>query len=179
MPIDFSPDGRLLLYVNFTGMRGSKLWFHSFTKGEKDHPLLQSDYPQGEAHFSPDGHWLAYVSEENGRPEVYVVPFPSLDSKTQISAAGGNQPRWRRDGKELFFVTPDSKMMAVSVEANGEVLTVGTPKVLFQTQITSVAHAFYQYDVTADGHKFIVNTRTEQAARPIILLVNWEAALKR
>ena len=184
VPTDFSPDGKLLLYLNFSGMHGSRLWVHPFADGLKDYELLQSNYPQGEAHFSPDGHWLAYVSEENGRPEVYVVPFPSLSSKTLISAAGGSQPRWRHDGKELFFIAPDGKMMSASVEARSvearkESFEAGNAQPLFQTQITSTAHAFYQYDVTADGQKFIINARIEQPARPITLIVNWEAELKR
>jgi len=140
---------------------------------------VESDYPQGEAHFSPDGRWLAFVSEENGRPEVYVVPFPSLLSKIQISTAGGSQPRWRRDAKELFFIAPDGTMMAVTVEAKGATFKAQAPATLFRTQITAVAHAFYQYDVSADGQKFVINTRTtEQAAPPITILTNWEAELK-
>jgi eukaryotic-like serine/threonine-protein kinase len=153
---------------------------HPFIEGQKDHELLESDYPQGEAHFSPDGHWLAYVSEENGRPEIYVLPFPSLSGKIQISTAGGSQPRWRRDSRELFFIAPDGTMMAVSVEANEGTFKAEAPRPLFRTQITAVADGFYQYDVSADGQKFIINTRaTEQAPAPITILVNWEAELKR
>jgi len=179
VPTDFSPDGRLLLYINFAGETGSRLWIHPLVGGQKDYALLKSDSPEGEAQFSPDGRWLAYVSEETGRPEVDVVTFPGLSSVTQVSILGGNQPRWRRDGKELFFIAPDSKMVAVPLKARGNILEAGTPHALFQTQITAVAHAFYQYDVTADGQKFIVNTRIEQAPRLITIYVNWDAEVKR
>jgi eukaryotic-like serine/threonine-protein kinase len=179
VPTDFSPDGHLLLYVKVGGGHESRLWVHPYySKGQKDHELMESDYPQSEAHFSPDGRWLAYVSEENGRPEVYVLAFPSLSSKVQISSAGGSQPRWRRDVKELFFIAPDGTMMAVPVEAKGSTFKAETPEALFRTQI--VAHGFYQYDVSADGQTFIINTRaTEQGPPPITILINWETELKR
>ena len=179
VPTDFTPDGKMLLYINGFGGRGRRLWLHPFGDGQKDHPLHRSDFAEGEANFSPDRHWLAYVSEQNGKPEVNVVQFPNLTNETQVSTGGGSQPRWRRDGKEIFYIAPDGKMMAVSAEANGDVFKAGNPQPLFQTEITSIAHTFYQYDVTADGQNFLINTRTEQPARPITLLINWAAALKR
>lgn len=178
VPVDFSPDGKLLIYANVTE-KGSRLLVHSFVDWKNDQQVGGSVSPTSGANFSSDGRWLAFVSEENGEPEVYVVPFPIRGSKTQVSTTGGQQPRWRRDGRELFYIAPDGRMMAVSVDAKGDALKVGNPQTLFQTQITSIAHNFYQYDVTADGQRFVINTRSEQAARPITLLVNWKAELER
>jgi len=175
---DWSRDGRQLLYMKF-GSAGPHLWIHEFAPEVKDYPLLATDYPNGEGQFSSDGRWLAFTSGETSRQEVYVMPYPNLSGKWQVSTAGGSQPRWRRDGKELYYIAPDSKLMAVDVDTSGGTLKAGLPKALFQTQITSPAFAFHQYDVTADGKRFLINTRRTQSAAALTIYSNWEAALKK
>jgi len=179
VPNDWSPDGKLLVYMNFAGGKGPRLWIHEVAPENKDYPLLRTNFNEGEAWFSPDGRWLTYVSEETGKPEIFVVPFPSLSAKWQVSTAGGSQPLWRRDGKEIFYIAPDGKLMAVAVETAGNTFKAALPKVLFETRITATFHALHQYDVTADGQKFVINTRMEQAAQPMTIYANWEAELKK
>jgi Tol biopolymer transport system component len=178
IPNDWTPDGGLL-YMNFAGSKGPRLWIHQTTPEKKDYPLLSTNFPEEQGRFSPDGRWLAYVSEETGKDEVFVVPFPSLSSKWQVSTAGGEQVMWRHDGKELFYVAPDRKLMAVSVDTAGGTFKAVLPRELFTTSITSTHHAFHQYDFPPDGQKFIINTPLEQSLEPITLYANWERELKK
>jgi len=119
---------------------------------------------------------VAYVSNESGRNEVYVAPFPGPGGKRQVSTAGGGQPRWRRDGTEIFYFPPDNTLMAAAVNGRGASFEVGVVKPLFETRGTGTR---YQYAVTADGQRFLINTASEQAASaPITVVVNWTAGLK-
>jgi eukaryotic-like serine/threonine-protein kinase len=179
VPTDWTPDGKLLLYMNFAGGKGSRLWIHQTAPEKKDYPLLRTNFAEEHASFSPDGRWLAYQSEETGKDEIFVVPFPSLSSKWQVSTSGGEQVSWRADGKELFYIAPDRKLMAVSVDTAGGVFKPGIPHALFVTSITSVHHSFRQYDVAHDGQKFIINTALEESLEPITFYANWEAELKK
>jgi eukaryotic-like serine/threonine-protein kinase len=179
IPVDWTPDGRSLLYMNFAGGKGPRLWIHQTAPEKKEYPLLHTNFAEEQARFSPDGRWLAYVSEETGKDEVFVVPYPSLSSKWQVSTGGGEQMEWRGDGKELFYIAPDRKLMAVSVDAAGGTFKAGLPHALFTTSITNAHHAFREYDVTRDGQKFIINTRLEQSLEPITLYANWERELKK
>ncbi len=182
VPNAISPDGKFLVYMNFANGATPRLWVHPFalTKPDaKDYPLLGTNFAEAHAQFSPDGHWLAYVSIESGRQEIYVVPFPSLSSKLQISTAGGVQPRWRRDGKEIYYVAPDGKMMAVTVAITGNSLKPDPPKTLFQTRIVTTTSGYHQYDVTADGQKFLINSNVDRDPEPITLYANWTAGLKK
>jgi Tol biopolymer transport system component len=181
-PNSISPDGKLLAYMSFATGSSPRLWIHQLVPEKpdaKDYPLLGTTFPEAHAQFSPDGHWLTYSSEETGKGEVYIVPFPSLSSKLQISTSGGFQPRWRRDGKEISYIAPDGKMMAVAVEVSGNSLKPDTPKALFQTRIVTATRGFHQYDVTADGQRFLVNSLMEQASEPITIYANWTAGLKK
>jgi Tol biopolymer transport system component len=118
---------------------------------------------------------LAYVSEETGEHELYLMPFPSQTGKWQVSAAGGNQPRWRKDGREIYYIAPDGKMMAASVELSANNAKVSAPVALFQTRIVNVSHAYTQYDVTGDGQRFLINSRFDPGAEPIFVYANWPA----
>jgi len=129
------------------------------------------------ARFSPNGRWIAYGSDESGRNEVYVAPFPQPAGKWQISTAGGNWPRWRHDGKELFYLAPDGKLMAATVNGEASAFAVDAVRPLFDTRLGGLRYA---YDVSPDGQRFLVNTVVEEAAAsPITLVVNWPAALKK
>ena len=129
--------------------------------------------------FSPDGRWVAYTSNESTRTEIYVAPFPGPGGKRQVSTAGGTLPRWRRDGTEIFYLTPDNKLMAAEVNGKGTSFEVGVVKPLFDARATT-ATARYSYDVSADGQRFLINTFPEQAAsEPITVVVNWTAGLPK
>jgi len=140
--------------------------------------LLDSQFNEYHPRFSPDSHWFAYVSDESGRSEVYVRTFPQLGDKWQVSTGGGAQPHWRHDGKELYFISPDRKLMAVDVKL-GQTFEMGTPKPLFQTQVPSFRSP-NRYDVAADGQKFLINSGVQETSRaPVQVIVNWAASLKK
>jgi len=132
---------------------------------------------------SPDTHWIAYASDESGRSEIYVQPFPvpaGGGSKTSVSRDGGNQPRWRRDGKELFYLSFDGKLMAVDV-TEGRVLKVGTPKSLFQAPATSIQNRTsmngWAWDVTSDGQRFLLDA-VKTSSESLTAVLNWTAESK-
>jgi hypothetical protein len=144
----------------------------------KPYPLLQSEFTENHGHFSPDGRFFAYVSNESGRPEVYVQSFPPAGGKWQVSTGGGAQPHWRRDGKELYYIAPDRKLMVVGVKP-GETFVYGTATPLFQTQVPSAASA-NRYDVTADGQRFLVNSPAQSGKEaPFNVILNWTSTLKK
>jgi hypothetical protein len=131
--------------------------------------------------FSPDGKWVAYASNETGKWEIYVTSFPDARGKWQISTSGGEQPRWRGDGKELFYVSSDEKMMAVPV-TTGAKFDPGTPIMLFQaTPHQPVTNADqFVYDVSRDGQRFLINTPVKQTeTAPMSVILNWPAKLTK
>ncbi len=129
---------------------------------------------QSDSRFSPDGRFLAYDSDESGRFEVYVQAFPGPGGKWQVSSAGGNIPHWRGDGKELFYLSLDNKIMAVPLETT-PAFHAGAPAPLFAVHPGAGA----VYDVAADGKRFLVNSLpADQGSPPLSLLVNWTSLLK-
>ena len=123
------------------------------------------------AALSPDGRWIAYLSDDSGANEISVQSFPAGSDRQQVSVGGGTQPRWRGDGRELFYVSSDRKVMSVDIHA-GERLEAGTPLALFQTRILPPVEARNHYDVTSDGQRFVVNSRRpEDASLPITVVV--------
>jgi dipeptidyl aminopeptidase/acylaminoacyl peptidase len=137
--------------------------------------IRSSDFHQLAARFSPDGKYLAYVSTESGRSEVYVVPFPGPGGKSQISTGGGSWPRWRRDGKEIYFISPDNKVKAAEVSPSGGRLVVGTVHALFETRLYRSSGS--PFDVTGDGQRFLIN-RWEPPSS-ITLIENRDTELKK
>jgi hypothetical protein len=143
---------------------------------------LQAPFNVFDAQFSPDSRWIAYVSNESQRNEIYVTPFPppvsGHGSKRQVSTAGGSLPRWRQDGKEIFYLGPDRQLMAAEIEAKGGILEVGQVRPLFSA--TGMTQANPLYDVSADGQHFLVRTFPEQkTGDPLTLVQNWTAGLKK
>jgi Tol biopolymer transport system component len=181
---DWSPDGLFLLYSQGGGS-DAELWFLPLKGDAKPQPYLRTGFYDSQGRFSPDGHFIAYTSNASGKNEVYVQPFPDPSTgKWLVSKGGGVQPRWRRDGEELFYISADSKMMAVNVTTS-PTFKVGIPKVLFSVPIWgggSVQNVT-RYDVTADGKKFLINTVASEdgasAVTPITIVLNWEELLKR
>jgi Tol biopolymer transport system component len=132
-PISWSPDGRFVLYARGTTPQTNDLWVLPLFGDRKPFPLVQAPFANMAARFSPDGPWVAYSSDESGRFQVYVVPFPGPGGKWQISTAGGQFPRWAQDGKEIFFLAPDNNLIAATVSSEGSGFEVGAVRLLFQT----------------------------------------------
>lgn len=131
--------------------------------------------------FSPDGKWVAYSSNESGKWEVYLTSFPEAKGKWQISNGGGLQPRWRGDGRELFYFSPDGKLMAVPVKTDSG-FDPGVPVVLFQADEKEPVATSEQmmYDVSKDGQKFLINTQIRNGTtQPMSVLIDWESLLKK
>jgi Tol biopolymer transport system component/predicted Ser/Thr protein kinase len=180
-PNDWSPDGRYLLFSSVG--KSSDLWILPMTGDDrKPRIYLQTEFHESQARFSPDARWVAYTSNESGVNEVYVRPFPDASAgKWMVSKGGGNQPHWRRDGRELFYISADSKMMAVDVLA-GPAFRSGVPKALFPATIMGGASATNttRYDVTADGKKFLINSVQDvRDPSPITVVLNWQAGLRK
>jgi Tol biopolymer transport system component len=139
--------------------------------------LVASPFYKRNAQFSPDSKWVAYHSNESGRFEIYVVPFPPGGGKWQISTSGGISPRWSNDGKELFYIGPDGQLMAATIAVSAGSLDAASPVALFQTRIIeggSNSTAKHEYDVSADG-RFLINVVPDEAAgAPLTLLQNWK-----
>ena len=172
--LDWSRDGKYILT-----RRSNDLWLLSLADGSQ-RPLLQGALIKG-AQFSPDGRWIAYASNESGTMEVYVAPFPSGNGKWEVSHGGGSEPRWRKDGKELFFLSADSRMMAAPVTA-GAGFEAGTPVALFQAHYRQAISSqdIYSYDVSADGQRFLIVTEVKDSAvAPLSVLLNWTSAIEK
>jgi Tol biopolymer transport system component/predicted Ser/Thr protein kinase len=177
-PLSWSPDGRFLLYTAFDATTGSDLWILPLTGDRKPTAFVRTPFNEPFGQFSPDGKWIAYQSSESGRgPDVYVAPFPGPGGKVQISTAGGSFPRWRRDGKEVFYLS-FNRLMATAIDASGDRFDVGVARPLFDVRNVAVGRRA-SYDVTPDGGRFLFNLVAEEAATtPFQLVVNWPAALK-
>jgi eukaryotic-like serine/threonine-protein kinase len=171
-PEDWSPDGRMLVYENF----GQDLWLLPLEGYRKPRPYLQTPFNERDAQFSPDGRWMAYASNESGPMQVYVQAIPAGGSKFQISSAGGSQPRCRRDGKELFYISTDDKLMAVEVKI-GNAFEAGPPQPLFDMPLSSIHRWLYQ--PAADGQRFLVLSNSRSASPPVTVVLNWQAGIKR
>jgi eukaryotic-like serine/threonine-protein kinase len=174
-PWDWSHDGKYLLV-----RKERELWYMTMPDRQA-HPLLQSQWYIRNAQFSPDGKFVAYASSETGKWEVYVSPFPGFGSKWPVSRNGGEEPRWRRDGKELFYLAPDGKLMAVDVRT-GTGFESGSPVALFLThpQQPISAMDFFSYDVTSDGQRFLVNTKADTStSAPLSVILNWSSEVQK
>jgi dipeptidyl aminopeptidase/acylaminoacyl peptidase len=175
---DWSRDGRYLVFHGPSGETTSNdiLYVELEAGGDPLKPKIFLSTPAAESapKLSPDGRFVAYVSNESGRPEVYVRPFPSGTGRWQASPNGGAQPRWRSDGKELFYVENRNTMMAVPV-SSGQGLTLGQPQRLFQSADLIFRNLPWpQYDVSADGQRFLTSTPVQEDTPPTIRIVqNW------
>lgn len=183
IPTSWSRDGRFLLFTSFDPKTSRDIWVLPLDGDRKPVPFLRTEFDEREGSFSPDGRWVAYVSRESGRFEVYVRPFSppgaagssSAGGKWQISKAGGREPLWRGDSKELFYLTADQRVMAVEVAAN-PAFQAGIPQPLF-----SLAANASNLQVTPDGKRFLIAAPPQQANAelPITVLLNWPALLRK
>jgi serine/threonine protein kinase/dipeptidyl aminopeptidase/acylaminoacyl peptidase len=173
----FSRDGS---HVIFTGSgAGFDLWDLP-TDSRRPRVIRETRFDEYQGVMSPDGLWLAYVSEETGVPQVYVQSFPNGEQRVQVSSQGGAEPKWREDGRELFFLAADRMMMAVRVSLRPTFTIEGTTP-LFQTRVPMLANAYRShYDVSADGERFLVNTTPTYVRPPAIhIVMDWRALLKK
>jgi len=189
LPMSWSPDSKSIVY-QMTGHNGGvDLWVLPLAGDKKPTPFLQSPFRNSHPQVSPDGRWVAYGSNETGRGEIYVRPFPSGEGKWQISTNGGTFPRWRRDGKELFYMNPSSlgKMISVKVNPAGLTFEYGDPAELFDTGYVELGHLgmnYHTYVVSPDGQHFLIprpesGGSEENASAPITVVLNWTAGLKK
>ena len=176
-PTDWSPDGRFLLFTRQDPVTAKDLWALPLFGDRRAFPVMQTQFIEEQAHLSPDGQWMAYVSNESGRWEVYLQGFPRSSGKWQVSTAGGSQPRWRRDGREIYFVDPKSTLYAVGVNLGAKVL-IAQPQNLFPISLGDYAMGG-RYAVTAAGDRFLVNIDDSAETRAINVVLNWPAALKK
>jgi Tol biopolymer transport system component len=190
-PYDWSRDGRFLIFMSTEPKTKDDLWALPLTGDRKPIPLLQSEFSEWMGQLSPDGRWLAYVSDESGQAEVYVQPFTAgaapgsgkpVAGKWPISTGGGWQPRWRGDGKELFYLA-GRKLMAVEIKTSGGGFDHGPAQALFTLRFdpTSSGRYLYRYAPSADGKRFLVGTEPGESneAPPLTVVVNWLAGVKK
>jgi eukaryotic-like serine/threonine-protein kinase len=177
-----SPDGQALVFYGISPNTGNDIWIVPLQGERKASPFLQTPFAEGAPMFSPDGRWLAYFSNESGRSEIYVQPFPGPGGKWLISNDGGAEPVWSRNGRELFYRNGE-KMMAVDIESE-PAFKAGTPHMLFEKPgyFTSTTRA--DYDVSPDGKRFLMMKATKQqetqtALTQINVVMNWTEELKR
>jgi Tol biopolymer transport system component len=180
--MDVTRDGKAVLYND----NGRDVFAVALTQDPKPIPVLHSEFGESQPQLSADNRWLAYVSDESGRNEVYVQPFTAdgrdAANRWPISSAGGTDPRWRRDGKELFFLGADGRLMSVAVKS----ATVGgfstdPPEPLFEIPPISqrIATNSFRYSVTSDGQRFLVVLGPPEPPRPLTVITNWQSAVKR
>jgi Tol biopolymer transport system component len=177
-PDDWSRDGRFLLYWAGRRARGySKTWVLPLDPPGEPIAFAQSSFLTVDARFSPDGKWISYTSDESGRPEVYLGRFPGPLRKQQVSTAGGGMAEWRGDGRELFYVALDGKLMSVPLDlaAGGDSIDVRTPVPLFDAKVGPAfqANNTHLFMVAADGQRFLVLRIVEQTAAPLTVLLDW------
>ena len=179
-PVSLSRDGKFLLYSSGGPLDLFVLPLSPDTPGVrlKPFPFLQNKFNKVFAQFSPDGRWVVYDSNESQRYEVYVAPFARPSEKHQISPSSGTRPRWRPDGKEIFYLAGGGQLIAAEVRITAEKVEVGSVQVLFGGLPVGKG---YLYDVSADGQRILaaVPPETRRGAEPITLVQNWAAGLKR
>jgi eukaryotic-like serine/threonine-protein kinase len=191
IPTSWSSDGRFVLYHSFDPQSNGDLWVVPMQGAHTPSVFLRTPFREAYGAFSPDGRWVAYHSNETGRPEIYIRPFvpPDAAGKTvqagaaqwQVSTAGGIHAVWRRDGRELYYVDPAGTIMAASITVNGATIEPGTPVALFPTHIAGSGadtQLGQQYDVAADG-RFLINTELDSGATPITLIQNWNPDIRK
>jgi eukaryotic-like serine/threonine-protein kinase len=183
-PVSWHPREQALLFYtgNASSRTGNDIFLLPLAGDAKPVPIVQTDFNEMNPAISPDGRWIAFSSNESGQTEVYVVPFRGSAGKWQVSAQGGSYPRWRRDGKELFYLSGERKLMAAEIDGSGPALRLGRVQALFDTRVRQAGFSgsnSYNYDVSPDGRRFLINTLTEAvASNPFTVVMNWTALKK-
>lgn len=176
-PLDVSRDGKYLLYEELDPSSAADLWVLPLSGDRKPFPYIKTNYMETSARFSPNGRWVAYVSNESGNYEIYVQSFPTPGQAIRISSEGGMDPRWRRDGRELYFVSLDGRFMAADVKTDGG-FSAGLPKPLFRFS-GNPQTTRRSYWPSPDGQRFLVMKMSDDSAAQIQVTVSWTEALKK
>jgi eukaryotic-like serine/threonine-protein kinase len=178
-PCDWSPDGRFLLFRAVDAQSNPELWVVPTRGEEQPAPFIKASYGVTNGQFSPDGRYVAYASNETGRWEIYVAPFPGPGGNWRVSSAGGSEPKWRRDGRELFYIAPDGTLTAVAVR-EGASFGADAPRPLFPIRRREPVSSLdlSSYDVAPDGQRFLVNTDTgATTSPPLTIVLDWPAGI--
>jgi len=174
-PSDWSSDGRFIIFYQNDPQTRYDVWALPLAGDRKPFPLLATPFNEHRARLSPDGRWLAYSCDETGRDEVYVRSFPKPGGKWRVSVEGGSRPVWRRDGRELFYIAADRKLMAAAVKAGAPFETEAS-RALFETRQSPTR----SFDISPDGRTFLlIDALPDPVIPPMTLLENWPAALAR
>jgi serine/threonine protein kinase len=179
-PTDWSKDGRFIIYSQWgLGTQQGDLWVLPLDGERQPRKYIATPFDEYWGRLSPDGRWMAYVSNETGSDEVYVQSFPEPGRRERVSSGGGSHPRWRGDGRELFYLAPDKRLMAVAVKGENT-FESGAPAALFETPGFDLHNAQFPYAATADGQRFLVIRPVENAsAKSLTVVLNWAAGLRR
>jgi Tol biopolymer transport system component len=170
-PLDWSRDGRYIVYGVLNAKTGPDLWVLPMDGTRKPFPYVETPANETGAAFSPDGRRIAYSSNETGRNEIYVQPFPGPARSTLVSTAGGTRPVWSEDGREIYYRGLDNRVMAMSVSFSGDRVSAGAPVALFALRPNAT------FMVDPSGKRFLVNTTLEtESAPPITVVLNWRPA---
>jgi eukaryotic-like serine/threonine-protein kinase len=181
-PGDVSPDGRVVAYMSVTTQLGPDILVLPLAGEKKVSGLVKTARAEGLPQFSPDGRWIAYTAFEAATYESYVEPNPPGGGRVQVSVSGGSHPRWRPDGKEIFYLSPDGTLMAVEVNPAPSGLKFGLPRALFRAPVDTAGFALAtnHYVVAADGHRFLFASPLQSSApQPVTVVLNWAAELNQ
>ena len=179
IPTSWSRDGRFVVFTRSPGTAGSSdLWVHPMSGAEKPFPVVQTGAPELHGELSPDARWIAYTSTETGTAQIFVQSFPEPGMRYQVSRDGGTLPQWRADGKEIYFLSPDLKLMVAAVDQT-KMFEVGAPTMLFETTASAPGPG-QQYSASRDGRRFLINAVVRDDAKsPLTIVTNWLGAVQR
>jgi serine/threonine protein kinase/Tol biopolymer transport system component len=178
---DWSRDGKIILFMAVDPATSLDLWAYSIAD-RKSRPVVKSQFEDREGQLSTDGKWLTFATNDSGRMDVFVQAFPDAGERFAVSTSGGSQPRWRRDGRELFYIAANGSLMAATFSAAGGRVQIGTPTALFHPRISTAQGGLlrHQYAVSVDGQRFLLNAVAEEAAKaPITIIANWHGPARR
>ncbi len=180
-PDDWSRDGRFISFTQIDpkAKTGADLWILPMSGDRKPYAFLATPFNEGNGVFSPDGRWLAYESDESGRLEIYITPFPQGGAKWQVSQGGGTTPSWRPEGRAVFYATPDGKLMEATVDVKGGAVEVGTPHEFSKTHLPDFGSEVWFYTLAPKADRVLVLRPEETAPVPLTLVTHWTAGLKR
>jgi Tol biopolymer transport system component len=175
---DWTRDGRFLILMRRGGETDWDIWALPMDGSSEPFPVLQSQFAEVRARFSPDGKWFVYQSNESGDSEIYVRPFPGPGGQWQVSTNGGVEPRWSDDGREIFYLDATRNMVSVPVEL-GQTFEAGLPEILFEGRLFPVVQR-NRYVASRDGQRFLtLSPMTGTAIPPTTVVLNWHAGLER
>jgi len=177
-PSDWSLDGRYVVFVEMDPNTQSDVWMLPLSGEGQSIPYLNTPFNETSARLSRDSRWLAYRSDESGEYEIYVQSFPQPGKKLRVSTSGGEQPMWSKDGRKLYYLSPDSKLMAASIQFSSSSLEISERQVLFEAPLQVIDSLWRPYAVLDNGERFIFNARLENNPRSITVIKNWKSLIE-